>query len=189
MADKNRSRVMMQKSKPPLNVALALVCVATAGCTTVRGREKLAAEARLNAEVRNLQADVARLEERLEEIEVGRQDVYRRVESVESGAETARVAIRDRMDRIENAIAAQDAARSKDKQEIIDALSRRMAELVKAQAPSVRTSEGYEHIVQPGETLSEIASAYGVRTSVIVEANNLPNPEMIRVGQKLFIPE
>jgi LysM repeat protein len=44
-------------------------------------------------------------------------------------------------------------------------------------------------VVKPGETLSEIAKAYGVRISVITKSNNLKNPDDLRVGQTLFIPE
>ncbi|NKB24606.1 MAG: LysM peptidoglycan-binding domain-containing protein [Kiritimatiellae bacterium] len=48
---------------------------------------------------------------------------------------------------------------------------------------------GYEHEVQPGESLSEIAKAYQAKIKVIIDANDLENPDRLRVGQKLFIPE
>ena len=44
------------------------------------------------------------------------------------------------------------------------------------------------HIVQPGETLTRIASRYGTTISVIVAANDLSNPSLILVGQRLAIP-
>lgn len=44
------------------------------------------------------------------------------------------------------------------------------------------------HVVQRGETLSEIAKAYGVTTQAIVEANDIENPNRIVTGQKLIIP-
>jgi LysM repeat protein len=44
------------------------------------------------------------------------------------------------------------------------------------------------HVVQPGETLSEIARMYGVTVEAVVEANNLDNPNAIREGQVLLIP-
>lgn len=44
------------------------------------------------------------------------------------------------------------------------------------------------HIVQPGETLSEIAIQYGVTPKAIVEANGISNPSRIVSGQKLIIP-
>ena len=58
--------------------------------------------------------------------------------------------------------------------------------------PSVK-EEGYEHVVEKGQTLWIIAKAYkdqGVKVSVddIRKANNLKASDSIRVGQKLFIP-
>ncbi len=58
--------------------------------------------------------------------------------------------------------------------------------------PSLRqaqdTASTQIHIVQPGETLTRIASRYGTTVSAIVEANELANPSLILVGQRLAIP-
>ncbi len=45
-----------------------------------------------------------------------------------------------------------------------------------------------EHVVEPGETLSGIASRAEVPRVLIVEANGLIPPYTLRVGQKLVIP-
>jgi LysM repeat protein len=47
---------------------------------------------------------------------------------------------------------------------------------------------GVTHVVQPGETLSAIAADYGVESVAILQANNIANGNLIRVGQKLVIP-
>jgi LysM repeat protein len=44
------------------------------------------------------------------------------------------------------------------------------------------------HVVVRGDTLSRIAAAYGSSARVIAEANSLPNPNLIRVGQELLVP-
>ncbi|MGQ9585245.1 MAG: peptidoglycan DD-metalloendopeptidase family protein [Anaerolineae bacterium] len=44
------------------------------------------------------------------------------------------------------------------------------------------------HVVQAGETLSEIAAAYGVAVDVLTTLNGLENPNRVVVGQKLRIP-
>ncbi len=44
------------------------------------------------------------------------------------------------------------------------------------------------HIVQPGQTTYRIAQSYGIPYEDIVEANELPNPERLVVGQTLVIP-
>lgn len=53
----------------------------------------------------------------------------------------------------------------------------------------VRSATGYEHVVTQGQTLSEIARGYGKSVNSIMEANNIKNASMIRVGQRLFIPD
>lgn len=44
------------------------------------------------------------------------------------------------------------------------------------------------YTVQSGDTLLKIAAKYGTTVDAIVKANNLKNPSVIRVGQKLIIP-
>jgi LysM repeat protein len=44
------------------------------------------------------------------------------------------------------------------------------------------------HIVQSGETLSTIASLYGVTWQQIAEANNMADPNTLAVDQVLIIP-
>ena len=45
------------------------------------------------------------------------------------------------------------------------------------------------HIVEQGESLSIIAKKYGVSLEDIIKLNNIENPDLIVVGQKLYIPE
>jgi LysM repeat protein len=44
------------------------------------------------------------------------------------------------------------------------------------------------HVVQRGETLSMIASQYGVTVEAILAANDLDDPNFVYVGQRLIIP-
>jgi LysM repeat protein len=55
------------------------------------------------------------------------------------------------------------------------------------QIPS-QGADGF-HVVQSGESLSRIASRYGVTPSEVAKANGITNPNSIRVGQKLKIPK
>src|SRR5262245_47914931 len=51
-----------------------------------------------------------------------------------------------------------------------------------AEPPSNQTLAGADqtHIVQPGETLFRIASAYGVSIGAIISANHLVNPDLLQ---------
>ena len=44
------------------------------------------------------------------------------------------------------------------------------------------------HIVKSGENLTRIAQQYGVTVNAIVQANNLTNPNVIHMGQRILIP-
>jgi LysM repeat protein len=50
------------------------------------------------------------------------------------------------------------------------------------------TAPSVAHIVQEGETLSQIAAQYGVSLEALVAANGLANADQIAVGQQLIIP-
>lgn len=52
---------------------------------------------------------------------------------------------------------------------------------------TVRT-ELVEYVVGDGDTLSGIADEFGVSQAAIIDANGLPNPDAIFVGQTLMIP-
>ncbi len=58
---------------------------------------------------------------------------------------------------------------------------------ISPQAQGKKTG-GVYHPVTPGVTLYRISQAYGISISRLMEANKLPSPSAIRVGQKLFIP-
>lgn len=52
--------------------------------------------------------------------------------------------------------------------------------------PSVQSS-GTTYIVQPGDTLSDIASMYGTTYQHLAEINGITNPNLINVGQEIRI--
>jgi len=45
----------------------------------------------------------------------------------------------------------------------------------------------HKHIAQKGEELRSIAARYGVSVSFVIASNNLPNPDLIYVGQPIWI--
>jgi len=59
---------------------------------------------------------------------------------------------------------------------------------VAAPTPVVAPLGSVEHIVKPGEGLSQIAKKYGVPMREIAALNNIANPTSLRAGQKIIIP-
>lgn len=56
-----------------------------------------------------------------------------------------------------------------------------------AAVPTVVAATTY--VVQPGDTLTDIAARYGTSVAALVQANRLANPDLIRVGQLLVVPD
>ena len=153
-----------------------------------------------------MQMDIAALEKEIEGINT-------RLAALEENAREARAATRREMTRVqsehaerlrelesrvrqlEKLVAELSRQRARDREEIINTLSRSMEKAIRRYCRGGGSTtyhvsgEGYEHVVQPGETLSEIAKAYGVTVQAIVAANDIADPDRLQVGQKLFIPQ
>lgn len=194
----------MKRLAYPAVGIMVTACVllgATAGCTTYQDqRTRQAMQER--EDVLLVQEDIRRLSGRVEGLELELERLHRELASQRDEQErfvnTQVQGTETRLSGLERRIQEVDNAREKDKKEIVDRLSSTMAEMMRnqqqatrqqAQARTTHSGYGYEHTVAAGETLSHIASAYGVTTRVIVDANKLENPDRLRVGQKLFIPE
>ena len=180
--------------------AAVLLLAAPTGCV-VNPQEQQMIMAQQREDALLIQEEFRRLRGRIDALEMEVARMNQQV--IGAGAEQTRATqaqlsgLNATIDELQRRIRAVDAAREADKKEIVDSLSKRMAGLM-ASAPRsggssggsrrAISNEGYEHTVASGETLSAIAKAYGARTDDIIQANNLQSADMLRVGQKLFIP-
>lgn len=57
-----------------------------------------------------------------------------------------------------------------------------------ARPPVTHTSETKTYVIAKGDTLSQICSRLGVSQGEVMRLNNIKNPNLIRVGQKLLLP-
>ncbi len=202
----NRMGIMSKSRLVGAWVAATLLGSVGSGCVTYYEQELTALEQRRREDLRLLQERVRTVEGRIEGMELELQRVAAELESVRrlaaSSGDASLKLVQPKLQELEQRLARLDAAREADRQAIVDELSRRVADLLKRATPSTppRTSStsaprrpgvstGYEHVVQPNETLSAIAAAYGVSVKAIQEANNITDPSKLRPGQKLFIPE
>jgi LysM repeat protein len=59
-------------------------------------------------------------------------------------------------------------------------------------APPANTAPGQvfmsEYVVQPGETLTDIAARFGTTVEALAAENGLANPSAIRIGDRLRVP-
>ena len=159
----------------------------------------------LRAEIQRQRTIIQSLEQQLGQINGDiQQDRYNQSSAASSYASSAQLSsfqssVQEQLSGLRQQIAAVDEARVNDRKEIMGSVSKIIADALKASAASSSKPSGkkmpsgsytgIEHVVQSGETLSAIAVAYGVKTSTLLEYNNISNPSLIRVGQTLFIPQ
>ncbi len=178
----------------PSATAMITVLLGVSGCITPMERYQRQAVSQREDMVL-IQEDIRRIEGRLEGLEMETERIRQDLDALRSSrqqlSDSQLRQTEAELSRLESRIDALQKARAEDRDKIIRTVSDKVASLVNSQsAPARRGSRvGVEHVVQPGETLSEIAGAYGVRMNVIVRENNLKNPDSLRVGQALFIPE
>jgi len=183
------------KTSSVIGVMAALCGLAAgSGCTTLGTQQRMEA-VRREQEVDRLDGDVAKLKERVEALAVSQQQLYQQMEAARD--DNART--RQQMADLDRALKALDDSQKAGRQEMVDTMVKRVSEILSrapaSRSPSspssqgARAERGYEHVVQAGQTLSEIAAAYKVKPQDIIKANKLDKPNALRVGQKLFIPE
>lgn len=180
-----------------VSLALGLLLSATGGCVMVPDANEPPPATK--AEVQYLRDEMRRMNDRLQASEAQVGDMQRSVYSAEANrpaaATPADIAVlREQIESLQRQVRELDAARAADKRAIYDDITKKVTEIVQksaAAAPAKKAAQqsGYEHVVQPGDTLSTIAQAYGKKMDVILKANGIQNANSIRVGQKLFIPD
>lgn len=176
------------------------------GCVAMQGEPErpLATQDDLNylrAELTRQQQYIQSLEQQIGQLNGDvAQNRYQTASAMSGYASAGQLsALQGEIGALRQQVAALDAARAKDRQAIYDDITKKVTSLMKTAGGSGggRSSgssrsvsqTGIEHVVQPGESLSKIAAAYGVKMNVLVEANGLSDPSNIRVGQKIFVPD
>jgi LysM repeat protein len=179
-----------------------LLVLGTSGCMTTYQDQRTRQAVAEREDMLLMREEMRRLAGRIEGVEL---ELERARRQMDTSQEEQTHAVRSqqqqaelRLTALDRRIQEVDAARQKDRQDIIDQVAATFTQLLRehqsarpataSRAPR-GSGYGYEHVVGAGETLSHIASAYGVSTRAIIDANDLSNPDRLRVGQTLFIPE
>lgn len=184
-----------------LRFALTIVLLGLApGCVINQDEQRVAMQQQREDNL-ILQEDLRRMRARLDALEDDLQQLSQQVNAANSdqsrNLQAQMQAYNTALDDLRRSIRSVESAREQDKKDIVDRISRDVAAMLKQQAsrpppaPAPRrpiSDKGYEHVVEQGETLSAIAKAYSVSSADIMAANNLQSADMLRIGQKLFIP-
>jgi len=178
-----------------VRIALIGLVVLSTGCMTTSQGTRARTEVNEREDFELANEKIRRLEGDIESLQMRIQDLQRASEQSQANAAYSSQgqvgALQGTIQTLEQRVARLETNREADRQAIID----KVADLVAGSAPPAATQRrasagyGYEHEVQAGENLSRIAQAYGVSMSAIIEANEISDPNALRVGQTLFIPE
>lgn len=200
----------MKRMKLDGNALILALCIVvlpwhSTGCVSPQPGASAEAYAGNRADIRILEKEIATLGGDIEQLNMQIEQMSNHLERSQSTAAhsgSAQLAEVERQTRdLQERIDRLDAARSTDREEIINSITASVTKILKTQSPrpgpqtatgagsTGGSQSGYEHTVESGETLSAIAKAYGVKMKTISQANNLSNPNNLRLGQTLFIPE
>jgi LysM repeat protein len=187
------------------NKVLWLAPLLAAGCVTTQDYQARM-DARAQENQRLLQEQSSRLAGRLETLELDNQklrtdlDALRAAQARATSGSSEVQALRASLGNLESRLHALEASREKDKQELVDVLSRKISQIMggapvdsgskkKTGGSKTTTTGGGDYVVKRGDTLSGIASAHGITMSALMEANGIKKANALQAGQKLVIPK
>ena len=155
----------------------------------------------LSEKVLQLDGRITAMEEAVAAIEHQLAELSSRVSDLDSDFSRGLEAIRDGQQQLgielEGRIRSVDDERKSDRDDTLERLEIVLDEVtaenqrLRGEIEALRSavSTGFAHTVQRGETLASIAAQYGVTVQDIAAANEITNPNIISVGQELFIPQ
>lgn len=152
------------------------------------------ASARQAMTVQNVEANIQRLSAQMDEVIRAQNQTEQRLAALESGGGGGK----EEITALRKDVEILRASNANLRKEIVDELSGKIARMQsgsssvtasKTAKTPAKNRSGYEHKVEKGQTLSEIARGYGSTVDAILKANNLTVKSTLRVGQTLFIPD
>lgn len=204
---------MKQFSTLPLRISALFIFILP--CAALSGQSYDNSNAR--AQLANLTQDVRLLSQKLGQLEVRMGQLERENRELKEQL-VSQKKLEKRLARYDDTLKSslneiRQAFRSADeaqKKAIISAVSKQISELAEqtqktidaladyvghqgSAIPQIQFSDdfpktGIRYEVKPGDTIAKIASDHDVPVKDIINANQLANPDRIKVGQNLFIP-
>ena len=179
------------KHKELLRFAMVLVVCAVI-VLPARGQEQTVAQqlSILDERLSKLRADVDALQFSQQQVQQDIKQIQGQMDEVRHAGPSASA---NDVQALEARVTALDAARETDKKVIIDQLAKELAAMSgshsgKTATPPAPATNGTEHIVAAGETLTSIAKSTGTSIADLRKANSLTS-DTLKVGQKLVIPK
>lgn len=169
------------------------------------GAQRQLAEIKTTSQMTNLECQ--RLAEQINALNLNQRQLDARLRNIESSVSSSAHVNQD-VAALRQDLAQVRVERDQLRKEITDDLARRIEKIAARQQQAIEASHrqprqtstrpasstanagsGYEHKVERGQTLSEIARGYNTTVDKIIKANKIKDASTIRVGQVLFIPD
>jgi nucleoid-associated protein YgaU len=191
------------------SVCLCLTALALLPAWGLSTRAQDPAPAALRLEQQDLEERLRRQKALLEELQETQDAQRRRIDRLVEEIKAVRLqatsasegaVTREDLKKIYEKLREVDQKREEDKELILKEIQK----LAKAPAsvpekksepepPPPKDETGYEYIIQPGDTLSDLVTAFrdkGVKVTLkqVLDANPGLDPKKLRVGQKVFVP-
>jgi len=143
-------------------------------------------------------AEMQRVAGQVDVLQTNLNDLQRRVGKLEGGGDAR--GLRQEIDALKAEVAGLRREIQNQRGEIVRELSSKFSAMIKASTPPpaptpppqpakpAYTGPCKEYVVESGDTLSLIASAFNTKVSVIKSMNNLKG-DTLRPGQKLLVPK
>jgi len=156
----------------------------------------------INREVTGLRSEVEMLRRENAQLRVV---VDQSIRSKREGQKSGQVLeLQNRLQALELAFRQSERARgttqeeiNKKFQQIIEQMNRGFDQVTQSSSPSTQSptfsndypKNGFVHVVEKGETVSNIAQKYKSKVSWIINANQIADPTKVFVGRELFVPQ
>jgi len=190
------------KNKFKITVFLFICSVIFSGCRTPR--RSVASTQSLNNIIRNHDERISELNFKIKQLHESNAQVIRKLNEMTRQNATLKQQIsglENNVATLGKAIEAERNNRHTETERLLKEVAKQTTAAINTRTaamqpkPQARKTGGppikgsfYEYKVQPGATLGAIAKAYKVSVADIKKANKLKN-DIIRVGQKLYIPK
>ncbi|MFH1038692.1 MAG: LysM peptidoglycan-binding domain-containing protein [PVC group bacterium] len=175
-------------------IASGIALLLCAGCRTTRqeATQKQQWEDTISRRIVDLEARLFDLENSLAGVKRDQNTLDLRLARIENSSTIGSAQQRAEIEALRKELDSTRGTTEKKISIILDEVAReneRILKSIQSSRGKAGFAQGYEHVVKSGESISTIAREYKVTSDAIVQANQLTNPNSIRVGQILFIPQ
>ena len=186
------------KKKTVYGVCMVILTGTLTGCVTdelANKEDVYMVRTQVNEQVINMEDRINALEGKTEAIQKRQEEIQESIASIQDMVNNKMFAYQNDMKEMRADVQSVRKDLSSDFEKKMDVVLEEVIKENQKIADKINSLQkekydlGLYHTVERGDSLSKIAAKYGVSVESIIEANEIENPDKLKVGQKLFIPQ